>query len=112
MIEIHQKDVKELLAVSEEIVTEKRQLYEKYKVMTDLIADIQTEFENKGDVQDAQDEEDSFEDLETTDQVDIKNFNKWAHSQAAKELLSLKYLTDLWDTKKLRSNWPTFAQAC
>ena len=105
MIEIHQKDVKELLAISEEVVTEKRQLFEKYKVMTDLIADIQTQFENKGDAQDdALDEEDSFEDLETTDKVDIQNFNKWAHGQAAKELSSLKYLTDLWDTKKLRSN--------
>ena len=45
MIEIHQKDVKELLAISEEVVTEKRQLFEKYKIMTDLIADIQTQFE-------------------------------------------------------------------
>ena len=104
IVEIHQKDVIELLATSEDVIKEKRMLFERYKVMSDLISNIQAEALNKGESENLDSEEDTFEDLETTDERDISDFNKWAQSQASKDLSSLKYLTDLWDLSRLRSS--------
>ena len=103
MVEIHQKDVKELLATCEHLITEKSMLFEKYKVMSDLIANIRGDLTNK-DVMEQNEEEDLFEDLETTDPIDIDAFNKWAHSQATKDLSTLKQLTDICKPDELRNN--------
>ena len=43
MADIHECDVKELLHDNEDVITMKRMQFEKYKVMTDLIANIQKE---------------------------------------------------------------------
>ena len=63
MVEIHQKDVKELLDSSEDIISEKRKLFERYKVMSDLISNIQAEVVNKAESENVDDEEETFEDL-------------------------------------------------
>ena len=105
MEEIHRQNVKELLAASEALISEKRNMFEKYKVMTDLIANIQKdELDKNENEKNSDEEEDAFEDMETTDERDIEDFNKWARHQASKDLSSLKNLTDLCDPNKLRTN--------
>ena len=47
MEEIHRQDVKELLASSQELISDKRQIFEKYKVMSDLITNIQADESNQ-----------------------------------------------------------------
>ena len=68
--EIHQKDVKEVLETNNVLIQEKRKLFEKYKVMTDLITSIQSDVVDKENESD-NDEEDQFEEMETTDLQDI-----------------------------------------
>ena len=100
MRDIHQKDVKKLLSEKGDIIEEKRGKFEKYKVMADLISNIQTDVEKN----DADDEEpDNFEDEETTDPKDINDFEKWARSQASKDLSKFNDLTRLSDINDLRS---------
>ena len=74
--------------------------------MIDLIANIQSDVADKelGDSMNEDKEEDTFEDLETTDPKDIDNFNKLAKDQASKDLSTLKNLTDLCDPNTLRPN--------
>ena len=102
MKEIHSKDVKEVLKESSSLVTEKRKLFEKYKVMSDLIAEIHKEAVDQENKILDEDEHDSDEG-ETTNLQDIEDFNKWARGQASKELSTLKNLTDICDPTKLRS---------
>ena len=71
--------------------------------MTDLIATIQPDIENK-DNEDQKEPLDEFEDIETTDMLDIENFNKLARAEASKELSTFKELTTLSDPMTLRTN--------
>ena len=103
MKEIHQHDVKELLKGCNVLVQEKRMLFEKYKVMTDLIASIQSKVEEKG-TDSEEDEEDGFEEMETTDLKDIDEYNKWARNQASQDLSALKNLTNICNPIDLRKN--------
>ena len=103
MDEIHRQDVKELLVKWNILITEKRKLFEKYKVMTDLIANIQPEILDKEE-ENADEEEDEFKEKETTDLQDIEDFNKWARNQASSDLSTFKDLTNLSDPMDLRSN--------
>ena len=103
MDEIHRQDVKQILADSKVQITEKRKMFEKYQVMCDLIANIQKEIIDK-DEENTIEEEDTFEESETTNLQDIDEFNKWARSQACKELSTMKNLTDICDPTKLRSS--------
>ena len=93
IVDIHSHDVKQLVAENLDFIEEKRALYEKYKLMTDLINKIQSdiESENQGN---NEDEEDSTE-IETTDTNDIENFNQWAKAQASKDLSKFKELTTI-----------------
>ena len=45
MDEIHRVDVKQLLKDKKDLIQEKRSYFEKYKIMTDLILNIQVEIE-------------------------------------------------------------------
>ena len=103
--EIHQKDVKELLETSNILIQEKRKLFEKYKVMTDLINNIHSDVADKESEEDNEEqEEDEFEEMETTNLQDIDEFNKWARNQDSKDLSTLKDLTNLCKPFDLRSN--------
>ena len=75
--EIHRKDVQELLDENREMIEAKRKLFEKYKLMTELISNIQStvETENKDD---SDEEIQPDEEIETTDKKDIVDFNLWA----------------------------------
>ena len=102
MDEIHRQDVKQLLEDSNLVITEKRRIFEKYKVMSDLIAEIHREVVNEEINEDYEDLDDS-EEIETTNSQNIEDFNKWARSQASKDLSSLKNLTAVSDPIRLRS---------
>ena len=92
MDEIHSQDVKQLLVDNRELIESKRQNFEKYKLMTELISKIESNV-------DANDnlfiDEDDGDELETTSEKDIQNFNNWAKTQANKELSNLKNLVDV-----------------
>ena len=103
MEEIHHQDVKQLLDDSNLVITEKRKIFEKYKVMSDLIAEIHKEVLDEDNIKDSEDQDD-LEEIETTDPQNIEDFNKWARCQASKELSSMKNLTDVSDPIKLRSS--------
>ena len=103
MEEIHRQDVKQLLEDANLVITEKRKIFEKYKVMSDLIAEIHREVVDEDNNNDSEGEDDS-EEIETTNPDNIENFNKWARSQASKELSSLKNLTNVSDPIRLRSS--------
>ena len=104
MQDIHIKDVKKLLADNEEVIHENRSLFEKYRVMTDLISLLNQQTESDKQVNDESEEEQESNELETTSLQDIQDFNKWAKNQASKDLSKFKDLTNITDVKQLRSN--------
>ena len=69
MVEIHSKDVKQVLFDSRNLVERKRRIFEKYKTMTDLISTIQTDIE--ANVENIDGEEDGSDEVETTQLEDI-----------------------------------------
>ena len=78
MVDIHQKDVKLLLEQSRSMIEEKRNIFEKYKGMTELVSSIKSD-----EVKDQYDiEEDPNEDIETTSDFDIQQCSSWAKNQA------------------------------
>ena len=76
MSEIHNPDVKLLLAVNRDLIETKRHQSEKYKLMTQLISEIQADVDK--DQNDNSDETD--ENVETTSSRDIEDFSSWAIS--------------------------------
>ena len=105
--EIHSKDVKQLLMENREPIEKKRSVFEKYKLMTDLVSNIQSEIDANG--QRGEDDEECAEgqESESTLPSEIEDFNNWARTQASKDLSNFKRLTDLCDMNKLRSNIST-----
>ena len=104
--EIHSQDVKQLLDENREPIERKRSVFEKYKLMTDLVSNIQSEIEVSGQ-NDEDDQEDNGQESESTLPSEIDDFNNWARNQASKDLSNFKSLTDLCDMNKLRSNIST-----
>ena len=98
MDEIHRHDVKQIVHDNSVVIQEKRNKFEKYKLMTDLIENIQVEIEQN----DSENEETDDNETETIEE--IEDFNSWARSQAVKDLALFKRLTDLCDINELRSN--------
>ena len=99
--DIHINDVKELLAENIDTIEEKRSIFEKYKLMSDLIATIQSEKDNNQEGVEEEDEE--LNEIETTDINEIEQFNKWARMQASKDLSKFKDLTKVCELNELRS---------
>ena len=100
MNEIHEKDVLQLLEENRSTVEDNRAKYEKFKLMTDLINEIQKQNENEKE--DSDEEQD--EDIETTAPEDIEEFEKWASAQASKELAKLADMTDIPNVVELRKS--------
>ena len=80
MKDIHSKDVKKLLHEKQELITSKRVQFEKYKVMTDLINQVQKDLDKNA----TSDDEEELQLEETTSAEDIEDFNTWVRSQATK----------------------------
>ena len=106
IMDIHQKDVQQLLKEKNDIINEKRAIFERYKVMTDLISDL-TSDPNNDDALSANEDDDAFEELESTELDDIEDFTKTAKEKARKDLSSFKSLTDLCHPDKLRESIST-----
>ena len=102
MKEIHQMDVKQLLDESIDLIQRKRKMFEKYKVMTDLIVDIQADINKNEKEINSEGEEEASEEIETTDLKEIEEFNRWARNQATRDLSKFKNLTDLCDLNEFR----------
>ena len=103
MQDIHRHDVKQLLFENREQIESKRKLFEKYKVMTELIRNIQTDIENDDNKNEEDDSNCDDNELESTSPSDINDFNNWARNQAVKDLSSLKKYSDICDIIELRS---------
>ena len=101
MKEIHNKDVMILMEENRTLIEENRSKYEKYKVMTDLIREIQKQRE-----EDNEDEGDSEEDedLETTTVAEMEDFEEWVKTQTNKDISNLKDMTNIPDPTFLRQN--------
>ena len=83
MVDIHQKDVKLLLEQSRSMIEEKRNIFEKYKGMTELVSSIKSdEVKDQYDIEEDDIEEDPNEDIETTSDFDIQQCSSWAKNQA------------------------------
>ena len=102
MEDIHNQDVKSLLKKKGDIVEEKRKRFEKYKVMSDLISNIQKEEARNVESEDEDDLESKEE--ETTSPEQIEEFNSWAKQQAKKDLSKLKDFVNICSIDELRSN--------
>ena len=93
-----------MLEHSRPIIEEKREIFEKYKVMTELISSIQKEkVKTPYDIEEDDIEEDPDEEIETTSHFDIQQFNSWVRNQASKDLLQFKNLMNICDLSELRS---------
>ena len=99
--DIHTRDVKQVLAENKDSIERNRSEFEKYKLMTDLISTIQSEAGTEEDANDEDDQEGA--ELETTCTADIDEFNKWAKTQASKDLSKFKNMTSICDVNDLRS---------
>ena len=78
-------------------------VFEKYKPMSELISTIQAKESENQDQNDDEEKDESVE-IETTALRDIEEFNKWAKTQASKDLTKYKDLTSICDVEQLRLN--------
>ena len=101
--DIHTKDVKKLLDENEGFIQRKKNIFEKYKLMSDLISTIQPDEANSStNDKEEEKEEEEGDDIESTSVADIENFNKWAKMQATKDLAKFKNLTSVCDMNAFR----------
>ena len=102
--EIHENNVKDLYEDNKLSIQAIRNIFEKHKVMSDIIFELDKETETEKDNDNEQVEsENEFLDEETTSAEDIDKFEKWAKEQAKKTLSDNKELTHLVDMKELRA---------
>ena len=97
MSEIHQKDVKTLVLENWKDIQKRREHFEAYKVMTDMINDIQKlqEKEDNKLGEDEEEEETNESPIETTSEADLQDFDKWAKEQAKKSLKNMAQFISL-----------------
>ena len=101
MEDIHEKDIDELYSEFEEIIQKKRNIFEKHKVMTEIIESIQKEIEDKS-VDTDENENEEFIDEETTSKDELADFEIWAKDQAKKSLMKHKDLTTIVEVEDIR----------
>ena len=101
--DIHEKDVNTLYADNEDIIKERRAIFEKHKVMTDIIDSIERNIKDKNEDNLEDQEEDGFIEEETTTVEELDNFEKWAKKEAKKSLMKYKDLTTLIKVEDLRN---------
>ena len=97
--DIHEKDVTELYTSNRKEIERKRQLFEKHRILTDVINSIQKE---KEDMFEEETQPDDFTFEETTTTEELGSFEKWAKNEAAKVLGKHKELTSIVRLDSLR----------
>ena len=109
MVEIHEKDVIDLVKNNNTSIMEIKAQFEAHKVMTDMINDVQKRYDEQLAFEEL--DEDGNNDLneqgeftETTDDHEINDFESWAKSQAEKQLKSVKEYTNIQDISELRKS--------
>ena len=103
--DIHEKDIDLLYKENKSSIQSVRDIFEKHKVMTDIIQTLYKESEKKDKDDDNDGEaEETYETLEeeTTSTEDIEKFEKWAKEQAHKSINQNKTLTSLIQMQELR----------
>jgi hypothetical protein len=101
--EIHERDISMLYLDNEEIIKERRELFEKHKVMTDIIDSIEKQIKDRNEDYQDDIEDDGFIEEESTTTEEIEDFEKWAKQQAQKYLTKHKDLTTLMKVEDLRN---------
>ena len=102
--EIHEKDVKDLEDINKVSIQSIRNIFEKHKVMSDVIFALSRDTEEKVENDNQEDEnEEQFMEEETTSTEDIEKFEKWAKIQAKKTISHTKDLTNIVDMEVLRN---------
>ena len=102
MKEIHEKDIDILYKANEDAIKEKREIFEKHKVMTDIIDSMEKQVKERNeDYQ--EDSDDGFIEEDSTTIDELENFEKWAKQQANKTLMKHKDLTTLIKIEDLRN---------
>ena len=103
MRDIHNHDVKDLYEDNKLSIQARRNIFEKHKVMTDIIYSLYKESDEAArNAEDELSDDDEFIEEETTSAEDIKSFENWIKEQAHKTLKQNKELTNLVDMKDLR----------
>ena len=97
--DIHKKDVTELYSSNRKEIERKRQLFEKHRILTDVINSIQKE---KEDMLEEEIHPDDFTFEETTTTEELGSFEKWAKNEATKVLGRHKELTSIVRLDSLR----------
>ena len=100
--DIHAKDVKQLLDDNEGSILRKKNIFEKYKLMNELISTITPDEKDSSTNENEDEEEEKDADIESTSVADIEDFNKWAKTQATKDLAKFKNLTSICDMNAFR----------
>ena len=92
--DIHEQDVKDLYDENKSSIQAIRNIFEKHKVMSDIIYALYKETDENVNNDDGQVEsEDEFIEEETTSTEDLEMFEKWAKQQAKIMLHHTKDLT-------------------
>ena len=99
--EIHEQNVIELYEKNKKRVDERRNLFEKHKIITDIVNTLSKERE-ESNVDDTSEEE--VLESETTSIDEIESFEKWAKSQAKIHLKKHDDLTKLVKVSSLRES--------
>ena len=84
MKDIHEQNVTLLYEENKKEIEKKRNIFEKHKIITDVVNSFnkqQDQFENTDH---AEDEEDEFLETETTTSDELESFEKWAKKSSKK----------------------------
>ena len=103
MRDIHENDVQSLYEKNKSSIQRVRNIFEKHRVMSDIIFTLQKERNDNTENNELADSADEFIEEETTSAEDIEKFQKWAKDQAKKMLTQTKDLTTLVEMKDLRT---------
>ena len=100
--DIHEKNVNDLYSENKETIQARRNIFEKHKVMTDIIYSLYKEVDDTSKDEEDVGNDEMFEVEETTLVEDVDKFEKWVKEQAHKTLKQSKDLTSLVEMRDLR----------
>ena len=103
MEDIHEQDINKLYSENEALIREKREVFEKHKVMTEIIESIEKQVNDTNEDDQDETDDDGFRDEESTTTEELENFEKWAKHQAQKSLMKYKDLTSMIQIEDIRN---------